>query len=172
MRAILLYQQSLKCKNCNPNVGMVLLCSCADALQLVGDQRSKENFKALYMKYCPSKYRKPPITYLSKEKPLKLKDSPSKDRTQEITYLSAEKPFERVPFEEAILHIYQKFRCPYIHEGVENLEILPKNVYAHPCIDKFKKKNDLLLVDLIKLRRWFEEITFESLYQMLIEPRI
>lgn len=72
-RAVLLFQQHLKCKDCNPNVGMVLLCSCADALQLVGDKgKSKENFRALYLRYCPSKYRTPPITWLSKEKTMKV----------------------------------------------------------------------------------------------------
>lgn len=145
-RAILLFQQYLKCKDCSPNVGMVLLCSCADALQLVGDEgKSKANFRTLYIKYCPSKYRTPPITWLSQEK-----------------------NYESIPFDEKTLnYIYKQFRCSYIHVGIGNIQPLPEHVYSHHLIGRFGKEKDFFMVDLVEFPKWLGKITFESLYAML-----
>jgi len=147
-RAISLYQQYLKCKDCNPNVAIVVLCSCADALQLKGGKYfSRANFKEFYLKYCPLKYRKTPIEYLSREK----RDSAT------------------IPFDERTLdYIYQEFRCSYIHVGIGCLELLPEKVYYHSRIGKFKKEQELFEIDLVEFRKWFEKVTFESLYAFLL----
>jgi len=64
IRAILLYKQAMKCKDCEPNVAMVLLCSCADAMKVAGEKASSHiNFKKFYMDCCPTNIRNPPIGY-------------------------------------------------------------------------------------------------------------
>ena len=150
-RAVSLFQQYLKCKDCTSNVGMIVLCSCADAIQLKGGiGKSKANFIEFYLKYCPPEYRKMPIEHLSSEK----------------------RNTETIPFDKKILeYIYQKFRCSYIHVGIGNLYPLPKNVYSHHLLGKFEKEKDFFMIDLVELPKWFEKVTFESLYEMLIDPR-
>ena len=147
-RAVSLFQQFLKCKDCNPNVGMVLLCSCADALQLKGGKFcSKANFIEFYLKYCPHEYRLMPIEHLSREK----------------------RNTETIPFDKKTLdYIYQTFRCSYVHVGIGNLMPLPKNVYSHHLLGRFEKEKDFFMLDLVEFPKWFEKITFESLYEMLI----
>jgi len=144
VRATLLYQHSLKCENCDPNIKMVLLCSCADALQLVGDdRRSYQNFMHFYKTYCPSQFRIAPIKYFGKM------------------------PLATVPFEKAIRFIYKRFRCLYLHEGVKQLTEVPKWIMSHESIDGIKGEKDIYVVDLLKISEWFGKITFESLFAML-----
>ena len=147
-RAILLYQQYLKCKDCNPNVGIVVLCSCADALQLKGGKYySKANFSEFYSRYCPTEYRKMPIEHLSREK----------------------RNSETIPFDKRALdYIYQEFRCSYTHVGIGSLEPLPENIHSHYRIGKFEKEKDFFTIDLIDFPKWFEKVTFESLYALLL----
>ncbi len=146
-RAVSLFQHYLKCKECNPNIGMVVLCSCADALQLKGSKgKSKANFIEFYLRYCPSEYRRMPIEHLSREKTDK----------------------ETIAFDRKTLdYIYQTFRCSYIHVGIENLYSLPKNIYSHYLIGRFEKEKDFFTLDLVEFPKWFEKVTFESLYVML-----
>jgi len=161
-RAVSLFQQYLKCKECNPNIGMVVLCSCADALQLVGSKyKSKANFIEFYLRYCPTEYRNPDYR------------SPESQRMP-IEYLSREKrSAEIIPFDKKTLtFIYQKFRCSYIHVGIGNIQPLPKNIYSHHSIEKFEKEKDLFMLDLVEFPKWFEKVTFESLYVMLTTGNI
>jgi hypothetical protein len=146
-RAVLLFQKYLNCKECDPNIGLVVLCSCADALQLKGGRgKSKANFIEFYLKYCPSEYRKLPIEYLSRDK----------------------RNIETIPFDQKTLgYIYQKFRCSYIHVGIGNIMPLLKNIYSHHALGKFEKEIDFFMVDLVEFPKWFEKATFESLYAML-----
>jgi len=146
-RAILLYQQYVKCKDCEPNVALVVLCSCADALQLIGgEHRSRANFKEFYLKYCPLEHRKMPIEYLSREK----------------------RNSATMPFDERMLgYIYQEFRCSYIHVGIGSLEPLRERV--HPFrLGKFRKEKEFFMIDLAEFPKWFEKATFESLYAFLL----
>jgi hypothetical protein len=147
-RATLLYQQYLKCKDCNPNIGMAVLCSCADALQLKGGKgKSRANFVEFYLKYCPKEYRKTPIEYLSREK----------------------RNSETIPFDERTLkYIYQEFRCSYIHVGIGSLEPLPENIHYHYRMGKFEKEKNFFTIDLVDFPKWFEKVTFESLYAFLL----
>jgi len=146
VRASLLYQKALKCKECEPNVAMVLLCSCADAVKVAGEGAgSRNNFKALYMNYCPSGSRLVPIRY----------------------YPNGNPPLQDVPFERALDLIYAKFRCLYIHEGIGNLELPPKDMelFMHTWLDKYG--NDIYNIDILRILEWFSNITFESLCVML-----
>ena len=59
LRASNLYQQSQKCANCEPNIAMTLLVSCADSLKLHGLNAPRKNFVAFYKKYCPTNLRHP-----------------------------------------------------------------------------------------------------------------
>ena len=70
VRASFLYKQALKCKECESNVAMVLLCSCAETIKVAGeDARPTTNFKKFYMNYCPLNLRNPPIEYYPNAKP-------------------------------------------------------------------------------------------------------
>lgn len=146
VRASLLYQQALKCKGCEPNIAMVLLCSCADALKVAGKNAgSHKNFSAFYLKYCPSTLRVPPLEY----------------------YPNAQPPAKTSPFDKALDFIYSKFRCLYVHEGVGRLEPLPKGIAVIGSFLLDKYDNEYYRLDTIKLQDWFEKITLESLYNML-----
>ena len=149
VRAVLLYQQSVKCTECNPNVGMVLLCSCADALQLVGEEKSRANFMKFYLDYCPKALRTPPIEY----------------------YPNGKTPPVTAPFEKALHYIYKKFRCLYVHRGIGRLDIVPEIegviMLNFPLLDKIRGEKDAYSVDLEKVPAWFEKVTFESLFAML-----
>jgi len=146
IRASLLYQQSLKCKNCEPNVAMVLLCSCADAMKVAGPNAgSRRNFKQLYLRHCPKDKRDSPMKYYPNNKP----------------------PAQPVPFNKALDFIYSKFRCLYVHEGIGRLELPPRDFewFKDALLDKYN--NEIYAVDIIKILEWFTDITLESLYDIL-----
>ena len=146
VRASLLYQQALRCKGCDPNIAMVLLCSCAEALKVAGKNAgSHKNFDIFYLKYCPSSLRVPPLEY----------------------YPNAKPPATTAPFDKALDFIYSKFRCLYVHEGKGRLQPLPKGigVFASLLLDKYDK--EYYRLDTIKLHNWFENVTLESIYNML-----
>ena len=148
VRASLLYQQALKCKNCEPNVAMALLCSCADAMKIAGgDAGSRENFKKFYLDYCSTDLRGPPIEY----------------------YPNGRLPSQIAPFEKALDFIYSKFRCLYVHEGIGRLENLPSGVkwISATILDVYN--GECYNVDTVKILEWFAKITAESLYQFLLK---
>jgi len=146
-RGSILYQQALKCKGCEPNIAMVLLCSCAEALKIAGTGfgLSHTNFKQFYLNYCPSSLRKPPLKY----------------------YPNAKPPLQMVPFDKALDFIYAKFRCLYIHEGKGRLHPLPRGIkwIGSFLLDKYN--NEYYSFDTIKVHDWFEKITLESLFSLL-----
>lgn len=146
VRASLLYQQALKCKNCELNVAMLLLCSCADAMKVAGENAgSHNNFKKFYMDYCPSNLKVPPIKYYPNGKP----------------------PTQIAPFDKALDFIYSKFRCLYVHEGKGRLRPLPPGVewFAAPLLDIYK--DEYYNVDTLKILEWFSKITVESRYNIV-----
>ena len=146
VRASLLYQQALKCKDCEPNVAMVLLCSCADAVKVAGEGAgSKNNFMTFYMKYCPSGSRVAPMKY----------------------YPNKHLPLQDVPFQRALDLIYAKFRCLYVHEGIGRIQLPPEdmNLFMNTLLDKHR--NDIYSIDILRILEWFSRITLESLYAML-----
>jgi len=68
VRASLLYQKALQCRKCEPNIAMVLLCSCPDALKVSGKKaKVRTNYRSFYSKYCPPRLKDPPIKILSKK---------------------------------------------------------------------------------------------------------
>jgi hypothetical protein len=147
VRASFLYQQALKCKKCDPNVAMLLLCSSADSMQLVGYRKPWKNFERFYKTYCPVPLRNPPIQYYSNLKPpLNLNNA---------------------SFDEALDYIYANFRCLYVHEGVAYLEKPPKGIglVGDQLLDKFKDK--YYVIDRLNVLRWFTSITKESLFKIL-----
>jgi hypothetical protein len=147
VRASFLYQQALKCQECNPNVAMLLLCSCAETMQLLEGGKPRKNFMKFYEDYCPNNLRKPPIQYYSNLKPpLNLIDA---------------------SFNEALDYIYAKFRCLYVHEGVGHLELPPKDFHlvGDQLLDKFKDK--IYVIDKLAILCWFVSITKECLSKIL-----
>lgn len=146
VRASLLYQQALKCKGCEPNVAMLLLCSCADALKIAGEGvGSRKNFRELYLKYCPSGLRVAPINFYPNRRP----------------------PLQDVPFGRALDLVYSKFRCLYVHEGIGKLELPPEDMklFMHTSLESYG--NDIYHIDILRILEWFANITFESLRAML-----
>jgi hypothetical protein len=147
VRASFLYQQALKCGKCDPNVAMLLLCSSADAMQLVGKRNSWKNFEKFYKDYCPSGSKNPPIKhYLNLKPPLTLTDA---------------------SFEEALDYIYANFRCLYVHEGIGRLELPPKGIIlvGSELLDKFK--GEYYVINILNVLSWFALITKESLSKIL-----
>jgi hypothetical protein len=126
---------------------MLLLCSSADTMQLVGNKNPRKNFEKFYKTYCPMSLRNPPIDYYSSMKP-------------PITQSNAS-------FDEALDYIYENFRCLYTHEGIGRLDIAPKNVHmaGWQLYDKFKGK--YYAIDTLSVLNWFESITKESLFRIL-----
>jgi hypothetical protein len=147
VRASFLYQQAMRCRGCEPNIAMGLLCSSAEVLKVVSKKRgfSHKNFSSFYLKYCPSTLRVPPLEY----------------------FPNAKSPPVTASFSKALDFIYDKFRCLYVHEGKGLLEPIPKNVgiFASFLLDKYD--NEYYHLDTIKLHEWFEKITLESLSNML-----
>ena len=145
VRATLLYKQALKCKECNPTVAMVLLCSCADALKLA--EGNWKRIKTFYETYCPDddEFRIAPIEY----------------------YPNCKLPRTPAPFDKAIYCIYKKFRVKFVHEGINHIR-------AEDNIDflyvRLKDENGVCgycKICFPEVVNWFEKITFESLFAML-----
>jgi hypothetical protein len=147
VRACSLYQQAVKCKKCDQNVSMLLLCSCAESLQLTGKRAPRRNFKELYLKFCPVPLRNPPIRY-------------SSNKTSPPTI---------VPFEKGLDYIYSKFRCLYTHQGMGRLQEItePGNVGSLSAFLYDVLGNDSYSIDLINILDWFIEITQVSLFHLL-----
>lgn len=146
VRGSLLYQQSLKCKDCDPNIAIVLLCSCADAMKVAGENAgSRRNFKEFYLKYCPTNMRDSPIEY----------------------YPDGKLPIQKAPFEKTLDFIYSKLRCLQVHEGKGRLEVLSPSIkwVAGTLLDVYE--SDCYCVDTLRIFEWFAKITQESLFQVL-----
>jgi hypothetical protein len=146
-RASSLYQQALKCGKCDPNVAMLLLCSTADSMQLVGNGKPWKNFEKFYKDYCPDSSRNPPMKcYPTLKPPLIPRDA---------------------SFEEALDYVYTKFRCLYTHEGIGRLELAPKGIHlvGSSMLDRFKGRH--YAIDLLSVLSWFTSITRESLTRIL-----
>ncbi len=141
VRAVLLYQQAVKCEKCNPNVAIGLLCSCADAMQL--GKNPSIRFKEFYERFCPTNLRDSPIEYYPKGKI----------------------PKKTTPFDKTLRYIYKQFRCRYFHEGIGRLTPAPDG-FDFLC-DQIENEKDVYLVDMVKIAEWFRKITFESLFVML-----
>ena len=86
-----------------------------------------------------------------------------------IEHLSSEKrKTETIPFDKKTLdYVYQTFRCSYVHVGIETLHPLPENIFSHHLIGRFEHEKDLFMLDLVEFPKWFEKVTFESLFVML-----
>ena len=147
VRAGLLCQQALKCKNCEPNVAMVLLCSCAEVIKVDSSKGSHHNFKKFYVDYCPSNLQVPPVKYYSDLKP-------------PFTLYDAS-------FEETLDYIYSRFRCYFVHRGIGRLELPPTGVtlVGAELMDKFHGK--VYVIDKINVLEWLAKITDESLFKVL-----
>jgi hypothetical protein len=147
IRAVLLYQQALKCKDCGPNVAMVLLCSCAEVIKVDSSRGSHYNFRKFYVDYCPSNLQVPPVKY----------------------YLSLTPPFNitNASFEEALDYIYSRFRSYFVHQGIGRLELPPTGMtlVGAELMDKFNSK--IFVIDTLNVLDWFTRITGESLFKVL-----
>jgi hypothetical protein len=145
IRATFLLQQSMKCQKCEPNVAMMLLCSSADAMQLVGYRKSWKNFETFYKTYCPNSLRNPPLKYYPNGKP----------------------PLSNATFDETLDYIYTKFRCLYAHEGIGRLVLPPKKIHLLGSTLLDKSKGKYYVVDTLNVLGWFSSVTKESLYKIL-----
>jgi hypothetical protein len=128
---------------------MLLLCSCAESLKLKSKskRKAKQNFKELYLKFCPQHLRTPPIKY----------------------HQNMKCPTVTAPFDKALDYIYSKFRCLYAHEGMGRLHEIKENgnigsihAFLFDIVD-----NDRYSIDLLKVFDWFAGITKSSLFHSL-----
>jgi hypothetical protein len=152
LNASLLCRQALRCKGCEPNIAMMLLCSCADAMKFVRKGKPRENFKKFYRDYSPIVSRNPPIMCYFDDKPL-IYNVPS--------------------FDETLEYIYKRFRNLYTHEGTGLLE-LPKSpdlIWYGLCDKLEETSNKTYVTDIVRILDWFATITKESLRNILFQQK-
>jgi len=177
VNACLLYQQALKCKECKPtgpNIAMLLLCICADAIKITGKRAPRENLIRFYQTYCPPELKK--------------------DILIERYNPQGEPEYTKASFEEALHLIYERFRNPFAHEArrwfedfsPELCESLKKwakmgmqiNIINRGRIEAFEKDSKTAMrygdkgyhiIDIDNLLEWFKKATLESLNKFLIE---
>jgi len=162
VNACLLYQQALKCKECKPtgpNIAMLLLCICADAIKITGKRAPHENFIRFYQTYCPPE--------LKKDIPIERYNP------------QGELEYTKASFEEALHLIYERFRNPLAHEAKKWFEEgSPKNSILDTRIEAFEKDSKTVMrygdkryhiIDINNLLEWFKKATLESLNKFLIE---
>ncbi|MEM1540957.1 MAG: hypothetical protein QXJ07_06245 [Candidatus Bathyarchaeia archaeon] len=84
-------------KKCEPNVAMLLLCTCADAIKITNKKFPRENFIRFYQTYCPNE----------------LKWDIPIERYNPWGEIQPSK----ASFEEALHLVYERFRNPFVHEA-------------------------------------------------------
>jgi hypothetical protein len=111
-----MYRRAMKCKNCDGDVCLALLCSTIDAISN-HRLRVHERFEQFLMEYCPENFRKSPLVFYQDLKPpedyKKIQSSLDELRKQ---LREQQKPVNE--FERAIDFVYSRFRCYFLHEAV------------------------------------------------------
>jgi hypothetical protein len=101
-----------------------------------------ERFKKFLLDYCPNELRKVP--------------------TEEYEF----------PFDEALNHIYRKFRNPYVHEAVPFFPAQEKkNNIQVTAFQTFIYGRHLIFIEYNEFFKWFSSVVKVSLYKYLIQVK-
>jgi hypothetical protein len=147
LRACRLYGQAVKCKNCNSDVAMTMLCSAIESMQ-GKESRPYQKFRKFLKQDCPEEFQKSP-----------MKIFVSKKEVRQAT------------FEESISYIYGNFRSLFLHEGIGRVTVeLPvglKNAYffSDSLADKYREK--YYIIERLEILDWFDRVVKESLWCFL-----
>jgi hypothetical protein len=100
------------------------------------------NFKRFLVKYCPQKFRNPPM----------------------IVYPKARPVARRATFEEALSYVYSKFRSLFVHQGIGRLErpAFAGTLVYSSLLDKHGSNH--YGIDIQRVLDWFEWVVLESLW--------
>jgi hypothetical protein len=151
LRACRIYGQTVKCKSCNRDVAMAMLCSAIESVQ---GKRGRP-----YTKF---------VEFLMKNCPLSAQNSPMRIfvRKDEIRQAS---------FEESISYVYGNFRSLFLHEGIGRVtaELPPglerAGLISSSLADKHKhgKIDKIYIIELLHVLDWFDNVVKQSLWQFL-----
>jgi len=192
IRACFLFQQAMKCKNCEQNVALAILCSAVESISssqptkifkdwLIENKleelsnKSKEEVRKIlnraYQEYINSVIDREGAFYNFMK--FLLENCPEKLRRAPIDIYRNTVGFVQASFEDSLRFTYDRFRSLFLHRGIgrASLDLPPKLKGAHlmfaRLLDKHRRK--VYSTDLIKLLNWFESVVKESLFQFLIK---
>jgi len=189
-RASFMYQRALKCKSCDPDISIALLCSAVETVsggtsvifkdwllnnklgELVNKSESQiaECLNRAYQEYLSAEENREGIAYnfrkfLNDYCPESLKKPPIK------VYKG-----QGNPFDIAVRGMYSRFRSLFLHAGIGYAGITnqpyideetgePVHMIAIPLLLKVDGK--YVSVELTKITDWFAEVVRQSLFQYL-----
>lgn len=151
LRACRLYGQAVRCKNCNEDVAMTMLCSVIESIKGKGN-RPYAKFRKFLIENCPQEAQTSPMRIFV-----------SKNEVRQAT------------FEESISYLYGNFRSLFLHEGIARVKVEPPPGLEHAHLissslaDKHKHKQDekIYIIERPKVLDWFENVVKESLWCFL-----
>ena len=194
LRASLMYQRAIKCRSCDQDVCIALLCSAVEAISggenivfkdwLVNNRlmelinKSEGQLRRIlnraYQDYASSEENREGISYnfrkfLTTYCPEGLKNPPIKIYKGEGGL-----------FDITLRAIYSNFRCLYLHEGIGYASTAdqplidketgePIHLIAVPLLVKVGRK--YVSIELTKITDWFAEVIKNSLFQCLISKK-
>jgi hypothetical protein len=189
-RASFMYQRALKCKSCDPDISIALLCSVVETVSggtsvifkdwllnsKLGELAHKsgpqigECLNRAYQEYLNAEENREGIAYnfrrfLNDYCPEGLKTPPIK------VY-----KWQGDPFDIAVRGMYSRFRSLFLHAGIGYAGITNKpymddetgelvHMIAIPLLLKVDGK--YVSVELTKITDWFAEVVKQSLFQYL-----
>jgi len=189
-RACFMYQRALKCKPCDPDISIALLCSAVETVsggtsvifkdwllnsklgELANKNESQvgECLNRAYQEYLSAEENREGIAYnfrkfLNDYCPEGLKKPPIK------VYKG-----QGDPFDIAVRGMYSRFRSLFLHAGIGYAGITnqpyideetgePVHMIAIPLLLKVDDK--YVSVELTKITDWFAEVVKQSLFQYL-----
>jgi len=173
--ASLTYKKAMRCKECDSDVCLALLCSTADAVGNHLIKGSHNRFKKFLGEYCPERLRNPPLTFYGDFTP--PEDYKRHQTPDEICKrLKASEPVMN-SFERALDFVYSRFRCYFLHEAV-GLVGIPHignsyeeriEAFLSPTFDFNYEKSPAAPVRIDhKVVDWFSNVVKESLVQYLL----
>lgn len=167
--AVLMYKRAMKCKKCDSDVCLALLCSSVDAIWSQRIKKSHERFKKFLMEYCPKKLRNPPLLfYKTLNIPEDYKEHQSLDELR--AQLKVEQP-RKDNFEDAIDFVYERFRCYFFHEAIGLVGVSQEDDSLEGGIDAsisprfdsgFKKSPSIPVRIDLRIVEWFSNVVRES----------
>ena len=155
LRACRIYGQAVKCKSCNRDVAMTMLCSAVESVAEKGG-RPYQKFIKFLTKNCPVPAQTSPMQIFIR-----------KDETRQAT------------FEESTSYVYGNFRSLFLHEGIGRVSVeLPPGLeraglFSSSLADKHRheKVEKIYIIELLQVLDWFENVVKQSLWQFLANKK-
>jgi hypothetical protein len=158
LRASLMYQRAIKCRACDSDIAITLLCSAVEVVS--GGKPISYNFRRFLLTYCPEELRNPPVKIL-------------KGKGEN--------------FEVAVRAIYSNFRSLHLHRGIGYMGMANKykGIADKPYIDKktgehihmvgipllLKADGNIISVELTRITDWFASVVKNSLFRYLTSEK-